>query len=752
MLATYAPSLPAETNCIASGHCIKGNFGDVAYLYTPALGQAIWVPAQHAAQPQPSILNRIDQELAKVMGYSFANPSLKLDQAGPQAFAGVLGTASSACTLQMGQTYGNFLSTCVQTTGDAKKDQTELNKLLGGLTHNDERFGFDVQGVDINFGSATLKPTDILNDIEVPQPADLSSNFSIDQSFLGKLVNDHDATGKLDDHGAGAVYKEYARLVRQDLLALKGIPDGDPTQCLLGDVSANGPPASPTTYFKSLPAYCTGFEGFVTAAPNTGATDYTNLGLSATGVPNVIKVGAGDLGRGLRPGHIKAYFCQDADGVSQLGTQHGYTLCGATGDGFGDYGDLYATSFAHVLKVFAKGQLSNLPSAAQDVRFFFQEYVKALLKYFTVAGQAGPVPDLSTIKLDAYDLYFDSIGAGQFESSEYVDRRFASPTQPPTDIVIEADVKNGIFDGYVFSRELYRGEKAIYTAMLENPADGVGQEDSALITNIFGSPLLKAGWTAGANGKTAYDCATTLDPDCTTFAPTDAKGNILMDDNGKPILTPYKGAIGATAATSFSLGPVGVQVKQTYANIAHAMYEVPLTLDPYDPTSGPAATPSISVLENWAPKQPGIGFPIALTGTRDKFIETSQADFSGTTIDAVIDYDCVIDPATSACAATGAIQFLAVESKSFLGDVFLCQDASTGDLLRAHMYTPVSDILQWFGNHPGSYDACGIIIRYSPYNNYADYITTLNNGVRLEVTQGGGYGRIVGSTLFVPGQ
>ena len=46
MLATYAPSLPAETNCIADGHCIKGNFGDITYLYTPDLGQAIWVPAQ----------------------------------------------------------------------------------------------------------------------------------------------------------------------------------------------------------------------------------------------------------------------------------------------------------------------------------------------------------------------------------------------------------------------------------------------------------------------------------------------------------------------------------------------------------------------------------------------------------------------------------------------------------------------------------------------------------------------------------
>ena len=247
---------------------------------------------------------------------------------------------------------------------------------------------------------------------------------------------------------------------------------------------------------------------------------------------------------------------------------------------------------------------------------------------------------------------------------------------------------------------------------------------------------------------------TWITTNCTTFAPTDSQGNVLLNENGDPVLKPYQGAIGPSAGTSFTLGPVQREGEtQTFTNIAHASFEIPLSVNPYDPASGPAATPFITVLEDWAPKQPGLGFPIALTGTRDKFIETSQADFSGTTIDAVIDYDCVIDPSTSACDATGSHSVLGRRvSELPRHDVFLCQDAQTGDLLSAHMYTPVSDILKWFGTHPGSYDACGIIIRYSPFNNYADYITTLNNGVRLEVTQGGGFGRIVGATLFVPGQ
>ena len=148
-----------------------------------------------------------------------------------------------------------------------------------------------MQGIDVNFGSSTLSPTDVLRDNQVPQPTDISSEFTVDQSFLGLLVNDHAMTTptrrgtvRVNLHGAGAVYKEYARLVRQDVLAAAGIPDGDVTQCVLSNTNLGT--GNPATYYQSLPPYCTGFEGFVTAAPNTGAADYTNLGLAA------VKIGA----------------------------------------------------------------------------------------------------------------------------------------------------------------------------------------------------------------------------------------------------------------------------------------------------------------------------------------------------------------------------------------------------------------------------------------------------------------------------
>ena len=78
--------------------------------------------------------------------------------------------------------------------------------------------------------------------------------------------------------------------------------------------------------------------------------------------------------------------------------------------------------------------------------------------------------------------------------------------------------------------------------------------------------------------------------------------------------------------------------------------------------------------------------------------------------------------------------------------------ANTGDILTARMYSSVAKILDWFATHPGTYSACQMVIRYSPYGNYADYITSLTNGIRLNITQGGGFGRVVDATLFTPGQ
>jgi hypothetical protein len=380
MMHTYAPSLPIDppgVTCFDTGRCVKGSFGDVAYFWIPAVGSAIWIENQNAPQPTPSIPNRIDQDLAKILAFSFSAPLLKLDAEGPIAHGGLLGPAAAGeCTLRMGQSYGDFLRDCVQATGDANVDSEELNKLLGGLRHSTERFSFDVVGIDVNFSDKNLADDNIVRDHDLPDPTDIATEFSIDQQTQGKIVNDRDADGNVDLHGAGAVYKEYARLTREELLRLSGIKDGDTSKCLF----PVKPPADfdPQAFLASLPDYCTGFEGFLTAAPPTSKKDFVNLGT------DVATINPG-MGRGLKLGHQQVTFCFDANG--DLNT--GYYSCSA--------GDTFPTSFAQVQQVFGKGRTANLPTEAQDVRFFFKQWFKAFVKYMQVADQ-NPVPDLSAIR------------------------------------------------------------------------------------------------------------------------------------------------------------------------------------------------------------------------------------------------------------------------------------------------------------------------------------------------------------------
>ena len=59
--------------------------------------------------------------------------------------------------------------------------------------------------------------------------------------------------------------------------------------------------------------------------------------------------------------------------------------------------------------------------------------------------------------------------------------------------------------------------------------------------------------------------------------------------------------------------------------------------------------------------------------------------------------------------------------------------------------------LDWIIAHPNTEKECGIIIRWSEYGNYPDFITSLTCGVKLHTTVGGGQSRIIEVSLFVPG-
>lgn len=66
------------------------------------------------------------------------------------------------------------------------------------------------------------------------------------------------------------------------------------------------------------------------------------------------------------------------------------------------------------------------------------------------------------------------------------------------------------------------------------------------------------------------------------------------------------------------------------------------------------------------------------------------------------------------------------------------------------MYDSAEAVLTWLTAHPTAQDSCNIILQYSQYDNYLDYIASLSYGVVLGVAQGAGYGRITDVQIFDP--
>jgi hypothetical protein len=85
-----------------------------------------------------------------------------------------------------------------------------------------------------------------------------------------------------------------------------------------------------------------------------------------------------------------------------------------------------------------------------------------------------------------------------------------------------------------------------------------------------------------------------------------------------------------------------------------------------------------------------------------------------------------------------------------MGDLFLCRDPATADLLRVEQYESMAEVMDWIQTHPGSYEACGFIVRYSPFNNYPHMLAATKAGIVLLVNQGSGYGRISSVEIYDP--
>ena len=787
--STYAPTLPAEADCTATGHCIIGNNkASGGYLWFTPLNMAFFVNSTVApSQLELSTFTLLDIGASKTLGFSFASSLLKLDAEGPQAkVKNVFGTGKN-CDYRLGMPYSEFRDTCVEPFADATMNQTEDRKLLGGISHSDETYTFDVLGIDPQFAAGSLAPNAVVGDTDRPQNTDVAYRYRIDQEALGPIGNDflnNDTTipTNKDWHGLGLLTLQMANRVQKYMQQNYGVTAqlGDP-ECVAAPYRTAAQRTAAGMATATAGTVCSGIEGIVTTAPPAAVVGYPatvggggnpgNLQVNALGTAALKdtvnkSVAAGAFGRlalGMKPGTWVAYFCNDGQGLDAAGHPIGYDRYGASGQGSRCTANFYFTAFAaQVSNAYSANGGVDPPSRVADYRFFFQQWILALIQYLEVAAD----PNATLAAIDARpvsqdNLFFDSAGGG-FEFAEYVDRSAVNAgKQPPMDVRVTVNLLTSVINDFTFTRYSFRGEQALYKTLNVVPGDYPGAED-ILLTNLVGSSVL-----TGTYGS--YDCAIN-DPknpsaDCGgVVGPTDAAGNLLLDDGGNPLLSKYKGAFGQS---NFFIPPLGVpaptsplQVPQTgvVVDIASVMVAVPQWPDPYgvgNQMPGAAAPPMINVLLPYAPKGAGVGFPVSIDGARDKMVNTYDVDFSGVSVSANVDYDYQYDATGK---ATGTV-IKAVETTDYLGLVFACAEpnpANPGvtDLLAVRMYTPAQEILDWFTAHPKGVSDCDLMVRYSSFGNQVDFITTRATGVRFGINPGinagNNAGRVVDVTVFDP--
>ena len=177
------------------------------------------------------------------------------------------------------------------------------------------------------------------------------------------------------------------------------------------------------------------------------------------------------------------------------------------------------------------------------------------------------------------------------------------------------------------------------------------------------------------------------------------------------------------------------------------------------PLTGPANSINVSV--PWIPSQENVGFPIPLSGTHEQVRADGSARLHGRPRDLPRRLRAVGRPKHRGHGwhASGSTPS---KADDFLGEVFLCQDlgtygTSSGDFIgtagpprRAHVRHGRTRCSTWLTQHPGLQDTCNVIVQYSEYDNYLDYIASLSAGVALGISQGAGYGRIVDAWVFDP--
>jgi hypothetical protein len=441
--------------------------------------------------------------------------------------------------------------------------------------------------------------------------------------------------------------------------------------------------------------------------------------------------------------------------------------CGQSGDLVGSSDSIFEGSWKRVIKYVGAGDPLKLAPALRDRKYYFEHFGYAIVKYLLAANVSPPPTNLNVPELgpggtacggrscepDADHLRFDQIGVGGDRNKlSYTDRRWADHGKDPVTFEYEILIISGNQQETRFRQHLDRDEKAIFWAMSPDKKKPLTDEANNIrLTNIIGSTVLQ-NWSGVGDTKDAYYCATNLgpsgqgDPDCLNPAlgggpangPPKYKGAVMLDGNGKPLLSAYRGAF---TGTPFAIGSAFMTLVQPQPYTKSATVAIPFFADPYAPAIAAGSPPPRMTMPDWTPLAPGAGLLIPLDGQRDRFLPAAKVDFSGQNLDMTVAYQIQPDK---------TMKILGIESHTFEGSIFLCQDPITHDLLSVQQYDSVANIQAWISSHPGVYEACDLLVRNSAIDSSPVQVAAKKAGVVLTVGQGSGVGRVVDAFFYDP--
>ena len=799
---TDSASCAKDHNCLqypndGTGNTIMGFRPLVVYF----LGQ------EHAGTPQPvnSTPTLVYNFYTKLEPYSKAPETLKIDVDGPIATAKV-GDQSLTCNINIGQTYQDFLANCINVWSSANStlNTLDLNKLQGGRSHDYENILFNVVGVNTNFSlTSHLGPFDVVQDTDLPQPTDFATDWYFDVRASANLYNE--VNGYVGLLGTSLIQREFARLAQDDIdqyiPAGQRHKIGDPA-CIDQDPPAPG---------------CTGLESIVFAdgdPANNGAPWPTDPPTAQIEYVTVLPWGAGGCNTSLvEPGDPEGCYNDLSHGPTKGPFWDQALQAVIQTMGHGDILALpapirdrryffrwFGIADVKYMKAFAAHDVATTPTDVADQPidleslFFDNNYLNQFdkIEYIDRSVVINPPPagkEFQGVPLD-YEYGTDVKAGNQRYTNFYrrLDRE-----------------ENALFKAYLRDTTNLPGQENSInlTNMFGSPVLASAYPSQKCATEIWkaGAPTVPADYASGGDCEGA--APPPLDPDGDTEM--DLNGEMQKQDpahasaypNAKPLLDYYPGVWGSTI---FSMGHSPVQVNQTDLLVEGAHVNVPIFANTYatcavkglpanvDPNCNPAQATPNNVLVPWIPDQPGDGFyiPNGSDVTTAKLIQAGTLDFTGVLETYLVYYKPYVDNVQGICASDNpcqpgftcmlpdnsgppqpdqagvcaasdhSIKVAAIYASDFLGEVFVCQDPNTGDILHVRQYDSTYDILTWLAAHPGSpgdqvpsaQDACGIGVKYSAYDNYPDYISSSVNGIVLNTNQGQGFGRIVDAELF----